>query len=188
MRRAAALVAPMKGAQNAAFFDEDFYALEDAQRGDPNALRQFYAVYQPMITRLCGRLMEHPADAEDAAQNTFVRAFRALPHFRGECSLKTWLYRIACNVCLDALRVRRRMPAPLRDDVAAPTPDLSRDDRLAVHQALRRLPSDQRAVLALYYWENMTCEEIGAILQLRVSAVKMRLFRARSAFRRRYEE
>ena len=188
MRPIAAIIGPLRDTPNEARSDEIFYALEDAQKGDLDALRQFYRIYQPIVTRLCGRLLDAPADIEDATQNVFVRAFRALPHFRGESSLKTWLYRIACNVCLDALRVRRQNPAPLRDDMAAPEPGLSQDDRLAVHQALRRLPPDQQTILALYYWESLTCEEIGSALNLRPPAVKMRLFRARSAFRGHYEE
>src|SRR5712692_11858751 len=106
--------------------------LSAARRGEPWALEQLYQSHQPQIYALCYRLLERAEDAEDAVQATFVRAFRALPRFRGDSTARTWLYRIATNEALGILR-RRRDPAPV-EDRAAGSPDGTAQvvERLAV--------------------------------------------------------
>src|SRR5579863_8949949 len=91
--------------------------LAAAQRGDGWALEQFYEDYRHQIYTLCRRLVSRTEDAEDVVQSTFVRAFRALSGFRGECSPRTWIYRIAVNECATLLR-RRRVTTELVEDEA----------------------------------------------------------------------
>src|SRR5947209_12614848 len=91
--------------------------LPAARRGEPWALERLYHCYQPQIYALCFRLLERAEDAEDAVQATFVRAFRALPRFRGESTARTWLYRIATNEALGILR-RRRDPLMVEENSA----------------------------------------------------------------------
>src|SRR5438876_3537194 len=113
--------------------------LPAARRGEPWALERLYHCYQPQIYALCFRLLERAEDAEDAVQASFVRAFRALPRFRGDSTARTWLYRIATNEALGILRCRRAAP-PL-EETCASSPDGTAAvvERLAVRAALARL-------------------------------------------------
>ena len=160
--------------------------LAPARRGEPAALRRFYDGALPAVTRLCQRMLAREADVEDAIQNTFARAFRGLPEFRGESSVKTWTLRIAYNECMDVLRRQQKAPEPLPDTLAAQS-GLGTAEKVAVQQALRQVTPHHRAILALRYWEDLSYEEIAAVLGLSLPAVKMRLHRARDEFRRYYE-
>jgi RNA polymerase sigma-70 factor (ECF subfamily) len=167
--------------------------LPAARLGEPWALERFYSSYQPQVYSLCCRLLRRPVDAEDVAQTVFVRAFRELSRFRGDSAVRTWLYRIAVNESLGALRRRRETTEPLDDCHIA---ELSGDgwrgeaivERLAVRAALNCLKPDQRAILVLRFWEGLSYDDISRVLGISLPAVKMRLLRARNEFRRHYEE
>jgi RNA polymerase sigma-70 factor (ECF subfamily) len=165
--------------------------LAAARAGAPWALERFYLAYQAPVYALCYRLLERPDDAEDATQAAFVRAFRELPRFRGESTVKTWLYRIAVNEALGLLRRRRERGEPPADvpEAAGDAPLGSAVvERLAVQAALRRTRPEHRAVLVLRYWEGLEYRDLAAVLGISLPAVKMRLLRARCEFRRHYEE
>lgn len=159
-----------------------------ARTGDPDALREYYAACLPSVVRLCSRLLQNPHEAEDAVQSVFVAAFRALPKFRGESSVQTWTLRIAYNECMSLLRQRNKRRSVSLEGIQAPAENISLTERLALEQAVARLSAEHRAILSLYYWEEMTCERMAQVLGISVSAVKMRLTRAREALRRIYEE
>jgi RNA polymerase sigma-70 factor (ECF subfamily) len=157
-----------------------------ARLGEPQALEWVFQTYHRSVYALCFRLLSRADDAEDAAQATFVRAFRGLGSFRGGSTLKTWLYRIAVNESLNLLRQRRRAPERLPE--AWPAADRAGEivQRRDVAAVLQRLRPDQRLVLILFYWEDLSCEEIAAVMEVSHSAAKMRLKRAREEFRRQY--
>lgn len=154
------------------------------------ALEALYRGYSARVHVLCFRILGSSADAEDAMQSTFVQAFRQLPGFRSECDVKTWLYRIASNEALMMLRRRGRTVS------AEAIPELSQsggeaaaaDSRILVHLSLSKLNEDQRLILILHYWEELTCDEIAGVLSVSVPCVKMRLSRARTAFRKHFGE
>lgn len=141
------------------------------------------------------------ADAEDVAQEVFVRAHRALPSFRGESRLGTWLYRVAFNRAVDhRRRLRRRAEAPLEESGAETVvqPDggagsdpyrASRraEEARAVRGALGRLSDEQRAALHLHYWLGHTMAEIGELLGLPAGTVKSHLHRGRERLRKELE-
>jgi len=160
--------------------------LDAARRGESWALERFYDTYQKQVHALCTRMMMRAEDAEDAMQATFVQAFRAISKFRGESSAKTWLYRIAMNQCVSMLR-RRRDTKEVPEHLSIPDESEAVVDRLSVHSALRRVSPDNRAILALRYWEDMECDEIAGVFGITISAAKMRLFRARAEFRKYFE-
>lgn len=186
----------------AAVADDEAW-LPAARRGDPQALAHFYGAYYPMVWGLCRRLLRSEADAEDAVQTTFVRAFAALPRFRGESGVKTWLYRIALNEAMTQLRRRASGPGFValdeeRDggtagDGALPSGGPSLDggslfpEHVAVRALLESMKPDFRAVLVLRFWEDLAYEEIAEVTGLSLSNVKMRLHRAKEEFRRLYE-
>jgi RNA polymerase sigma-70 factor (ECF subfamily) len=161
--------------------------LTAARRGEPWALEQLYQSYQAQVYALCYRLLGSAHDAEDAAQTTFVRAFSALPRFRGDSSPRTWLYRIATNEALGLLRRRREAPELLEEEAVTADGAAAVVERLAVQAALARLTPDHRAILVLRLWEDLSYLEIAAVLGISLPAVKMRLSRARDEFRKYYE-
>jgi RNA polymerase sigma-70 factor (ECF subfamily) len=166
---------------------DDLEWLAAARTGDPLALERFFHAYQAQVYTLCLRMLGRAEEAEDATQATFVQAFRALARFQGRSSVRTWLYRIAMNEALMLLRRRRHAPLALDADFMIADDTLHVAERVAIQTALAQLTADHRAILVLRYWEQLDYEEIAAVLNLSLSAVKMRLSRARDAFRARYE-
>jgi RNA polymerase sigma-70 factor (ECF subfamily) len=162
--------------------------LSAARLGEPWALEQFFHSYHSQVYALCHRLLGRSEDAQDATQAAFVRAFRELPRFRGDSTVRTWLYRIALNEAL-GMRRRRRETLELAEENACAadgTPAVL--ERLAVRAALAQVSPAHRAILVLRFWEGLSYLEIAAVLDISLPAVKMRLQRAREEFRKRYEE
>lgn len=147
--------------------------------------------YAPMVYRHCLHMLKHPQEAEDAAQESMLRAFRAFESLSGD-GVATWLFRIAHNTCLDILksaRMRRRQPMPEGwEETAdpAPQPDeryVQKSGRDALRQAITRLKPEQQTLLDLYYGQQLTYEEMAKATGLAAGTVKSRLSRARDALR-----
>jgi RNA polymerase sigma-70 factor (ECF subfamily) len=155
-----------------------------AQAGDQAALQRLLARHQRSLYTLCRDILGHAEDAEDAVQETFLRALRALPRFRGESSLRTWLFRIATHVCLDWKRARSH-GAPLDEApglvVYGPSPAATVMNRLHLSEALSALLPRQRAVLLLKEWQGWSIAEIAATLGWKERRVNNELYRARRA-------
>jgi len=160
--------------------------LAAARLGEPNALEWLFQTYHRPVYALCYRLLSRVDDAEDATQAAFVGAFRSLSKFRGGSSVKTWLFRIAVNESLNLLRQRKRAAGPPARESPAPdeTPEIVR--RAAIASVLERMRPEQRILLVLFYWEDLSCEEIASVLNISLSAAKMRLKRARGEFQAQY--
>ena len=164
--------------------------LDAARAGEPWALEQLYQRHQGAVYALCHRLLGRTEDARDAAQTTFMRAFRQLPNFRGHSSLKTWLYRIAVNESLDLLR-RSRREAPLDDEIDIPDLDgrgpealLSETQMNArIRRSVMSMSVNDRVVLTLRHFSDCSYEQIAEILDLDEKTVKSRLFDARRRLR-----
>lgn len=160
--------------------------LAAAQLGDPAALEWLFRTYHHPVYALCHRLLGTAEDTEDAAQAAFIAAFRGLPQFRGGSSLKTWLYRIAINEAFRILRQRKRKPVQLTVDQPAEDGAPEVIERAAISATIQRMRPEQRLILILFYWEDLTMEELAAVLEISISAAKMRLKRARDEFQRQY--
>ena len=160
--------------------------LAAAQQGESEALERLFQTYHRSVYALCYRILSRADDAEDAAQSAFVCAFRGLSRFRAQSSLKTWIYRIAVNESVNLLRRRRNAPDALAED--SPGAAFAADfvQKAAVQSVLRNMRPDQRLALILFYWEDLSCEEIAQVMDISLSAAKMRLKRAREEFQRRY--
>ena len=150
------------------------------------------APYAPMVYRHCLLMLKRPEEAEDAAQDAMLKAFRSLDKYRGE-GVARWLYRIAHNTCLDVLKSARHQREGLLPEDAPETPDDSPTPEEIYQQssakeqlwaAVSTLPEEQQAVLALYYGENMDYAEIAQALQLPQGTVKSRLNRAKDGLRK----
>jgi len=146
-------------------------------------LSQLVDIYQSDLLRLCFMVLHDRTMAEDAVQETFIKAYRNLSSFRGECSVKTWLTRIAVNTCRDMLRsgwfrlMRRSQPVETLFSLSAPG-DLQ--EEAAVRDAVLRLPGMYREVVVLYYDQDMKIREIAEVLGLSQNSASTRLRRAKA--------
>ena len=160
-----------------------------AREGDDQAFANLVEAFQGPVFNLCYRMLGDPVDAEDAAQESFLRAHQNLRRYDPERKFATWMLSIASHYCIDRLRRRRLKLIPLEDvkhrhDGA--NPGLGPEDRFVrlemreqVKSMLDTLSAVDRAALILLYWYDYSYEEIGETLSLSVSAVKSRLHRAR---------
>jgi RNA polymerase sigma-70 factor (ECF subfamily) len=167
----------------------DREAVEACQRGEREAFDQLMERYQRDVYRLCYRYVNNHEDANDMAQEVFIKAYRALGRFRGESSFSTWLYRIAVNTCLNFRASRRpageELPEGLADGAATVGEQMEKDEKAQqVRQAVRRLPEKQRATLILKIYHDLTHQEVALILGSTVGTVKANLFHALSNLRR----
>lgn len=154
-----------------------------ARRGDLEAFEVLVRRHQVPVYRLALRMLGSEADAEDAAQEAFVQAWRSLARFRGDSAFATWMYRIVTNRCLNALAARRPVEG-LADRHSAPDGDPSEiAERRARFQAvaggIMTLPPDQRAALVLREFQGLSYEEVAGVLGVSLAAVKGRIHRAR---------
>lgn len=159
-----------------------------ARAGDPEAFHSLVESYQRAVFSLCYRMLGNAGDAEDAAQETFLRTYRSLHRYDPGRKFSTWLLSIATHYCIDQLRKRRMLFVSLDDmpflEVAAsaPSPEhalLAGERAEQVQRLLTALSPKDRAAVVMRYWYEFSYDEIGEALSLTNSAVKSRLHRAR---------
>ena len=171
--------------------------LDRLRAGDTKAFEEMVRTYQHRVYGVALRMMRSPAEAEEVAHETFLRAHRALGEFRGEARLSTWLYAITSRLCLNRLASgESRMARNRADDVAnlpgrerdEPGDDLERGEReRALHWAIGELTEDRRIVVTLRDLEGLSYEEIAAALGLELGTVRSRLHRARVELKEKLE-
>jgi RNA polymerase sigma-70 factor (ECF subfamily) len=166
--------------------------------GDADSFNELVLRWERPIYALAYRTIGREEDARDVCQETFLRAFRALPGFRGQAKFSSWLYRIALNLCRDWIRRERRAPvvqAP--DDIdlvelaAAAEPSESIEDLVArrdmaqtVERAMALLPEEQRTAIVLKEYHGLTFQEIADLMNCPLSTVKTRLYQGLTVLRR----
>jgi RNA polymerase sigma-70 factor (ECF subfamily) len=162
--------------------------LEQALQGNMDAFTQLVETYQRPVFNLCYRMLGDAQEAEDAAQETFWRAYQGMKKYDPSRSFATWLLSIAAHYCIDQQRKRKLPMVDIdllpEEDAPDPSPNpekvISRQmENKALHKLLDQLQPQDRAAIILRYWYEMSEEEIASTLQLSTSAVKSRLFRAR---------
>ena len=181
--------------------DELAWVLQ-AQQGNDEAFTKLVEEHQTHVYNLCYRMLGEPEAAEDAAQETFLRAYQNLHRYDRTRSFATWLLSIAAHYCIDRLR-RRKLSMFSMDqenddgtsfeirDSASPDPEaesVKREDRDRLHVLLKDLDDTDRAAIILRYWHDYSEIEIADTLNLTVSAVKSRLHRARRALAGMWQE
>ena len=163
---------------------DDAALVEALRANDPRAIRLLVDRYQGVVLGLCLRMLRHRQDAEDAAQESFIRALRGLAGFDPARPLRPWLLGIAANRCRTALSRRPRRPTPTEStsDWVDPRPGLADADDLAgeLGRALGRLRPEYRAVFCLYHEQGIAYDEIAGIVDRPVGTVKTWLHRARA--------
>lgn len=175
--------------------EQELRLIRRVQAGETEAFEDLVRAHEKTVYNLALRMTGNLQDAEDMAQEAFLKAYRSLEEFRGESKFSVWLYRIVSNVCLDHLRRQSRRPSvslTVEDDGGeqpqwdVPDESLSPErlleqklTREAVQKGLARLPEEQRQILLLREIKGLRYEEIGGILDLEPGTVKSRIFRAR---------
>lgn len=174
--------------------DEKTWVIQ-AQQGSDEAFTQLVETYQKPVYNLCYRMLGEPESAEDAAQETFLRAYQNLHRYDTSRSFGTWILSIAAHYCIDNLRKRKfamfSMDAETDDgatfelpDASAPDPEtesVKKEQRDRLHLLLKELDATDRAAVIMRYWYDFSEIEIANSLNLTVSAVKSRLHRSRRA-------
>lgn len=176
----------------------DQQLVERAQHGDKHAFELLVAKYQRKLGRLLSRFIRDAAEIEDVTQEAFIKAYRALPSFRGDSAFYTWLYRIGINTAKNYLvAMGRRAPTTTEFDVAdaetfengeqlkdVNTPEnelMSKQIAKTVNQTLQELPDELRTAITLREIEGLSYEDIATIMNCPIGTVRSRIFRAREA-------
>ena len=163
--------------------------MEQLRAGDEAALTELMRQYRHPIVNFCCRLLGNAGDADDVAQETFVRCYQSRQRLRPGAKLSTWVFTIARNLCLDRLRYRKRHPTePLENapEPAAISNDIgSRETSAAIAAAVAQLPEDQRTVVVLAEYHGLSYAEIAEIMDCSSKSVETRLYRARLELRRK---
>ena len=169
--------------------DQELLWLEQARRGDQAAFSRLVEAYQRPVYNLCYRMLSNAPEAEDAAQETFVRMYTKLHTYQPDRKLSSWVLSIASHYCIDRLRRRRGQWLSLDEEPVATTlPSQNRgpeelalraESRDEVQRLVDMLPAAYRVPLILRYWHDLSYAEIAEVMGLTVQAVKSRLHRAR---------
>jgi RNA polymerase sigma-70 factor (ECF subfamily) len=178
----------------------DLELVRRVQRGERGAFDLLVLRYQHRVVKLVARLLRDPTEAEDVAQEAFVKAYRAIGSFRGDSAFYTWLYRIAVNTARNTMASRQRRPLDYEAELSeseqsvvesrmrhGDTPEaaaLSEEIHQTVNRAVEDLPEDLRTAIILREIEGLSYEEIAAAMDCPVGTVRSRIFRAREAIDR----
>jgi RNA polymerase sigma-70 factor (ECF subfamily) len=185
--------------------ESDLVLVKRVQRGDKSAFDLLVRKYQHKVVKLVLRYVRNPAEAEDIAQEAFIKAYRALPQFRGDSAFYTWMYRIAINTAKNSLASRDRSPIRYDLDLTDPeeshsvqarlqdpdTPEgmaLTEEIRGIVNSAIDALPEELKTAIVLRELDGLSYEEIAAAMECPVGTVRSRIFRAREAIDKRLRE
>ncbi|MFC0269424.1 RNA polymerase sigma factor RpoE [Kushneria aurantia] len=177
--------------------ETDHQLVERAQKGDSRAFDLLVRKYQHKVLGLVGRYVQDHSEAQDVAQEAFIKAYRALGRFRNESAFYTWMYRIAINTAKNYLVSKGRRPpgsdmdisdAEVLDqsgrlaDIETPESAIARDQlERVVFETIENLPEDLRTAITLREFDGLSYEEIAGIMQCPVGTVRSRIFRAREA-------
>lgn len=179
----------------------DIHLVERVKRGDKSAFDLLVLKYQHRIVKLVSRYVRDPSDALDVAQEAFLKAYRAIPKFRGESAFYTWLYRIAINTAKNYLVMMSRRPTEVEPEtVEGETPELesflkdqatpenlllTEEIQKTIVDAIETLPEDLRTAINLREVEGLSYEEIAQVMSCPIGTVRSRIFRAREAIDKR---
>lgn len=185
-------------------FDSDAYLVSRAMEGELPAFEKLVARYQNKIIGYSARMLGDQDEAEDVAQEVFIKAYRSLESFRGDSLFSTWIYRIATNLCIDRIRAKKRRPQQaysldepmdkdedkggreIADFSAEPTREVEREElRRRVREVMSEMPEKMRTILIMCDMQGMAYEEIAKVLNCPIGTVKSRLFHARADLGRR---
>ena len=171
----------------------DLELVARTKRGDAEAFSELALRHQQVVYSLSYRFMRDASLAEDMAQEAFLKAYRLLNGFRGDCSFSTWMYRVTCSVCLTELSRRKKRgevelgPGHIGAAADAPSPETS-DMAYAVRACVSKLPERYAAIISSYYLQDTSYDEIARIMRIPMGTLKTWMFRARKQLRKIVEQ
>ena len=169
----------------------DQYYIEKIIKGDANAFSILVERYQDMVFSITLKMMGSREEAEDVAQETFIKSYRSLSKFKGDARFSTWLYRICYNLCIDKLKARKRWVFTEQVDTIKEEESLSlntdafqqlvmKERSELLKNAIAKLKEDDQILITLYYFEELSIKEIGDIVGISPNNVKIKLYRCRT--------
>ena len=177
--------------------DEEKIGLHQAISGDASAFGNLVEAYSQSVYNLCYRMLGDPFEAEDAAQETFIRVYKSLSRYDSERPFSTWVLSIAAHYCIDQLRRRKMKLLPFEalpyEEISDPSPNPEvnisiNEDQEQIRRLLDTLSPTDRAAIVMLYWYDFSYDEISDALQISLSAVKSRLHRARRTLAQSWSE
>ncbi|MCK9410695.1 MAG: RNA polymerase sigma factor [Prolixibacteraceae bacterium] len=167
----------------------DTYYIAKVLEGDAGSFAQLVEKYKHMAFSLSMKIIGRWEDAEECAQDAFIKAYRSLDSFKGSAAFKTWFFRIVYTTAISKVREKKTNVVSLEEyklsdtemlDTENAVGQLSSEERsVQLHKAMERLDPDEKVILNLYYFEDLPVEEIASIVELSASNVKVKLFRSR---------
>jgi RNA polymerase sigma-70 factor (ECF subfamily) len=167
----------------------DQHYIDKILRGETNAFTALVDRYKDMIFSLSLKMLKNREEAEEVAQDTFIKIFNSLSKFKGDSKFSTWIYKIAYNTCLDRLKKNKKEDLNISIDEFSAHLIKTMDNALSaledkerkqtIQNCLNLLPGDENFLLTLFYFEEQSLEEIGKIMSINANNVKVKLFRSR---------
>lgn len=161
--------------------DEEATLVLRTRQGDENALRELVDRHRLRLVRTASNVLRDPVEAEDVAQEAFIKAFRELPKLRDDRAFSSFIYRICIRLCVDRLRLKRPETSPLEPSIKVVTTSI--ENKVLVERLLQKLPNDLRTTLVLREVDQLSYEEVAQVMKVPVGTVRSRLHTARERFR-----
>jgi RNA polymerase sigma-70 factor (ECF subfamily) len=163
--------------------------IEKIINGDTNAFSILVERYKDLVYTLAIRMVKHKEEAEEITQDTFIKAYKSIHKFKGDSKFSTWIYRVAYNTCLDAIKKHKKLQSnvPINEytehEVKAINNALdimeAKERSVVIKNCIEKLPSEDAFLMTLYYYEELSLDEIADITGLKANNVKVKLFRSR---------
>ena len=169
--------------------NEENILIDAINNGDTRAYAQLVDRYKDLVYTLALRMLKHREEAEEVAQDTFIKVFKSLDKFKGDSKFSTWIYRVAYNTCLDNIKKNKKHLNDVAideftfnklDTIDNALDNIIKEERSTlIKNCIDKLPEDSSALLTLFYFEELSLEEISKIINVEANTVKVKLFRAR---------
>lgn len=163
--------------------------IEAINNGDTRAYAQLVDRYKDLVYTLALRMLKHKEEAEEVAQDTFIKVFKSLDKFKGDSKFSTWIYKVAYNTCLDNIKKNKKHLNNVAideytfnklDTIDNALDNIIKEEKSAlIKNCINKLPEDSSALLTLFYFEELSLDEISKIINIEANTVKVKLFRAR---------
>ena len=169
--------------------NDDQILIKAIKNGDTKAYAQLVNRYKDLVYTLAIRMLKHREEAEEVAQDTFIKVFKSLDKFKGDSKFSTWIYRVTYNTCLDRIKKNKKYINDVAiDDFTFNKLDvidnalenmIKKEKQELIKKCITKLPEDSSAILTLFYFEELSLDEISKIINMETNTVKVKLFRAR---------
>ncbi len=163
--------------------------IEAINNGDTKAYAQLVDRYKDLVYTLALRMLKHKEEAEEVAQDTFIKVFKSLDNFKGDSKFSTWIYKVAYNTCLDTIKKNKKHHNNVAideytfnklDTIDNALDNIIKEEKsVLIKNCINKLPEDSSALLTLFYFEELSLDEISKIINIEANTVKVKLFRAR---------